>query len=70
MTKGQLVEILERKPFKPVVISTTSGDHYQALEEKNVHYDSRVRPNRVLVFTADGLFHILDAEQIANVAML
>jgi hypothetical protein len=70
MTKGQLVEILERKPFKPVVIATTSGDHYQALEEKDVHYNSRVRPDRVVVFTEDGLFHILDADQITSVSVL
>ena len=70
MTKDQLAELLERKPFKPVVISTTSGDHYQALEERDVHYNSRFKPDRVVVFTEDGAFHILDADQIASVSVL
>lgn len=70
MTKDQLSELLESEPFKPVVIATTSGDHYQALEERDVHYNSRFRPDRVVVFTEDGAFHILDADQILSVTVL
>jgi hypothetical protein len=70
MTADQLREILERKPFKPVEIATTSGDHFQVLEEGDVHYNSRRRPERVVVFTQDGLFHILDADQVASATVL
>jgi hypothetical protein len=63
MTKEQLAETLEHKPFKPVMIATTNGDHYQALEERDVHCNSRRRLDRVVVFTEDGLFHLLDAAQ-------
>jgi len=70
MTTDQLKEILERKPFTPVEIAATSGDHFEVLRGRNVHYNSRFRPDRVVVFTEEGLFHILDSDQIASVAML
>jgi hypothetical protein len=70
MTKDQLTEVLDRKPFRPVSIATTTGDHFQVLEEKDVHYNSRRRLDRVVVFTEDGLFHLLDAEQIMSVTVL
>jgi hypothetical protein len=70
MTKDQLAELLESDPFKPVVITTTSGHHFEALRERDVHYNSRRRPERVVVFTEDGAFHILDADQIASVSVL
>jgi hypothetical protein len=51
-------------------ITTTSGDHFEVLQERNVHYNSRFRPDRVVVFTPDGQFHILDADQIASATVL
>jgi hypothetical protein len=70
MTKDQLAHLLESEPFRPVVITTTSGDHFEVLQERNVHYNSRFRPDRVVVFTPDGQFHILDADQIASATVL
>jgi hypothetical protein len=70
MTTDQLKEILERKPFTPVEIAATGGNHFQVLEERDVHYNSRVRPDRVVVFTQDGLFHIVYADQITSTTVL
>ena len=70
MTADQLREIIERKPFRPVEVVTVGGDHYQVVEEKDVHFNPRRRPDRVVVFTEDGLFHTLDADQITSATVL
>jgi len=70
MTKDQLAELLESEPFRPVVIATTSGDHFEVLQGRNVHHNSRFKPDRVVVFTPEGQLHILDADEISSVSVL
>jgi hypothetical protein len=69
MSADQLREIVGRKPFRPVEVATTSGDHYQLLDESYVLNSAR-RPELFFFFTGEGLARLVEANEIANVTVL
>ena len=68
MTADQLREIVARKPFRPVAVTTVAGDHYELREEADVLHSPR-RPE-LFIFFADQLMHIVEANEIASVSVL
>jgi hypothetical protein len=69
MDTKQVREFLARRPFRPFEIATTAGDHYAVLEEGDI-FNNRRRPNLYVIFTDDGLAHLIEADSIVSVTSL
>jgi hypothetical protein len=68
MNVDQLQQIVRREPFRPFQIATTAGEHYEILEERDYLYKEQ-RPD-LLVFFAEGIYRIVDVNQITSAAVL
>jgi hypothetical protein len=69
MNSQQLKELVNRRPFRPIQITTASGDHYAVLEEADI-FNNRRRPDLYVIFTEDGLAHWIEAGDIVSVTSL
>jgi hypothetical protein len=69
METKQIHELIMRRPFRPIVIATKSGDHFPILEEGDV-FNNRRRPGLYVIFTEDGLAHWIEADDIVSVTSL
>jgi hypothetical protein len=69
MNVDELRQIIGRKPFRAVEIATASGDHYQLVDETYVLNSPR-RPELFVLFTEDGLMHLVDADQVVSASVL
>jgi hypothetical protein len=70
MNPDQFREIVRRRPFRPVEVTTTSGDHYVLTNEGYFYNNPRRRPELVVLFTEDGLMHLLEAGRIVSLTIL
>lgn len=68
MTADQLREIVARKSFRPVAVTTVGGDHYELREETDVLHSPR-RPELFIFFT-DQRMHLVEANEIASATVL
>ena len=68
MTADQLREIVARKPFRPVAVTTVAGDIYELREEADVLHSPR-RPELFIFFT-DERMHLVEANEIASATVL
>ena len=69
MDAKQLRELIARRPFRPIQIATAAGDHYAIVEEADI-FNNRRRPELYVIFTADGLAHWIEADDIVSVTSL
>lgn len=69
MNADELRELIGTKPFKPLEIATQTGDHFLVEQERDVYNNPR-RPELFVLFTQDGLLHLIDADQIVSASLL
>jgi hypothetical protein len=69
MTADQLREIIERKPFRPLAVTSVAGQIYR-LEEERDCFTSPRRPELFVFFTSDGSMHTVEAAEVASITVL
>jgi hypothetical protein len=68
MNVDQLQQVLRREPFRPFQIVTAGGEHYEISAERDFLYKEQ-RPD-LLVFFGEGVYRIVDVDQITSAAVL
>jgi hypothetical protein len=70
MNPDQLSEIIAARPFRPLEVATANGDHYVLRDDRDMLFNPRRRPDLFVLFTEDGVMHLLDTERIVSVTIL
>lgn len=69
MNNEQLKVLMGRRPFRPFQIATSAGDHYVVLEEADI-FNNRRRPDLYVIFTDNGLAHLIESSDIVSITSL
>lgn len=65
MTIERLIELVNRKPFKPFVIHLTDGETIEIDSEKTILFPER-HPELIIVFSENGAIHLFEYTVIAS----
>ena len=69
MNAENLKQLISRKPFRPFELVTAGGEHYTINDESQFLFNDR-RPDLFVFFDANGVFRMIDVEQLTSAAAL
>jgi hypothetical protein len=66
MTTETILERVNQKPFRPLMVETVGGTWIEVDRREDVFVYDRIAPVRVVIFAKTGRMFILEPDQIAG----